>query len=537
MPRRAALVLVSLLLAPACGDGPAPGDRDSGGVDASPAPDAEPPLDADTGPIPRVEPAACRFVVPAGLGLTEGTGYECGNLVVYEDRDAATGATVKVHYIRVFSSADSTNATIYLDGGPGGNGNGILSYLNYLGDKYVDDLMVDGDFLVIAQRGTSLSEPSLACNTSDCSDVLNRAHLPSYNTAYNADDVDDLRSTLGYDQLNLYGISYGSRLGLEVMRRHGDHLRCSTIGGLVPAQIVWAAGFPKTFLSALTALNSACVVAGQCGTAYGDLVAKLITGVESLDQEPLTFDSGNGEPVTLDGASYAGLLFSVMYSSWTYPMLPLVISDVAERRTDRISATIEYWFDVFENSESSISWGLYYSVVCGELFNPPDYAAYDDANAVVPATLRDVFAGYWQSYLDVCGSWPVGDPRPELSQPVSSAVRTLVASGAMDPITPPSYGDLAASTLSDRQVVVFPASGHGATLQSYCGNRVFLNFLAHPDQSVVTACTASLAVDFELPGKVVPWSAADRARMAFELGQAPIPPPILERLASLRHPR
>ena len=89
--------------------------------------------------------------------------------------------------------------------------------------------MTVGDFLVIGQRGTGLSEPFLNCASSDCSDFAAVADLPSYNTAENADDVDDLREMLGYATLDLYGISYGSRLGLEVIRRHGDRLRLARL--------------------------------------------------------------------------------------------------------------------------------------------------------------------------------------------------------------------------------------------------------------------------------------------------------------------
>ena len=88
-----------------------------------------------------------------------------------------------------------------------------------------------------------------------------------------------------------------------------------------------------------------------------------------------------------------------------------------------------------------------------------------------------------------------------------------------NPVTPSSYGDVAATTLSDREVVVFPASGHGATLQSACGKQLVLDFLADPDAPLDTSCTQSLAIDFELPSTSKPWSAADQARLVSALRQ------------------
>ncbi len=502
-------------------------------MDAPLLADAWPGDDAYSGPVPGVVPAACRFHVPDGFGLTEGADYDCGDLVVYEDRDVASGRIIKVHYVRFFSSASSTNATVFLDGGPGASGDGTLAWINdHIGPEFVDGLLVDGDFLVIAQRGTRLSEPALTCDgctSLDCcsSSLSEIADLPSYNTAYNADDVDDLRSTLGYDQLNLYGISYGSRLGLEVMRRHGDHLRSSVLDSVVPPQVNWLASNPKGLYSAITALDAACAEDGQCATAYGDLVAKVVAGVGSLTDEPLTFHEGFADEVTLDGGDFAGLLFGLLkLDASTYPRLPMVISDVAERRTDRVGETVAAWVVAASSSGGDGSAGLYASVVCGEQFNPPDESAFDEINADVPASLREAFARSWNYFLENCASWPVGAPRSELSQPVTSAVRTLVSSGSMDPITPPSYGDLAATTLSDREVVVFPSSGHISTQSTPCGNQTLFAFLADPEQPVDTSCTESLTIDFELPSKRTPWSAADQARLVSALRRAPIPPPI-----------
>jgi len=499
--------LLLLLVTSSCGDD---GDDDDDGY---------------TGPIPGVVPAACRFDVPDSLGLTEGTDYECGDLFVYEDRDAATGRIIELHYLRVFSPASSTNATIFLDGGPGGNGNFILWHLDRIGAEFLNGLLVDGDFLVIAQRGTTLSRPVL--RTAEWRNLVGIADLPSYNTAYNADDVDDLRSTLGYDRLNLYGISYGSRLGLEVMRRHGDHLRSSMIDGLCPPGVECWASEPKNFYTAITALDAACADDEQCGSAYGDLVAKLLAGVDSLSDDCLTFHEGFADEVGLCDTGYARLLFNVMYDNESYPKLPMVISDVAERRTDRVGETIAAWNTAVASRDSEIAWGMQFSVACNEIFNPPDESAFDEINADVPASLRATL-NLWSYYEQTCESWPVGPPRPELSQPVTSAVRTLVASGAIDPATPSYLGDLAASTLSNREVVVFPASGHVATLQSPCGNQTLLAFLADPDQPLDTSCTDSLTIDFELPSKRKPWTAEDQARLVSALRHAPIRPPIRE---------
>ncbi len=522
--------LLALLLLGACSGG----SGDAKAPDASPPADATqtdatPTTDANQNAVPRIEAAACRYDFP-DLGLSEGSGYDCGDLIVYENRDQPSN-TIKIHYARIHSNAVSNNATIYLAGGPGGNGGGILSAIAAVGPDYLQGLLVDGDFLVIGQRGTSVSEPFLDCdNASDCSALS--ANLPSYNTGYNADDVDDLRATLGYQKLNLYGISYGSRLGLEVLRRHGENVRAAVLGGLVPAQVVWPAGIPASFYSALTTLDASCADAGQCGVAYGNLESHFVAGVADLDSDPLVIDV-QGNPVGIDGGLYAYMLFKLFYSKSTYPYLPMLIHDFAERRTDRIDGFVSAVLG--SNSSGNISTGLYYSIVCGELFSPPSTTAFDVVNANVPPDIRDMFSGSWFGLLASCEGWPSADFQEGLAQQVTSSVPTLVASGTQDPITPPNYGDITAEGLSSSTVVVYENSGHGATIQTACGNQTLFAFLANPTEALDATCAAGITTDYILPAAMTVWSVspAAQAMLRFELDNVPLPPDMQKRLDSV----
>jgi pimeloyl-ACP methyl ester carboxylesterase len=515
-----ALTLSALTLLIGCGGS----KQETGLADASlpdPRPDAP---DADVGTHPRVDTVACRYEIPTQLGLSAGTDYECGDLITFEDRNSEN-STIRVHFVRFFSQANSNNATIYFEGGPGGNGGSMVARLGRLGNDFLNALMVDGDFIVIAQRGTTLSVPSLDCEwIGECQQLT--GDLPAYNTAYNADDVNEIRSLLGYEKLNLFGISYGSRLALEVMRRHGEHIRSSIIGGIVPSHVVWSAGIPRSFYSALTALNASCADHGSCGAAYGDLEADFIAGITALNDEPVVLDNGN---IGLDGYTYASLLFQFMYSNSTYPWLPLMISDLAESRVDRVES---YLVDaLYATSNASVARGMYYSVVCGEMFSPPNESLFDQVNADVPSVIRDIFSGSWYRVLDTCSEWPTGSLQTELAEPVSSDLPTFVASGTMDPITPPSYGVAAAETLSNALVVDYQNSGHGSTVQSDCGRDTFLAFLADPSASIDVSCASAMTTSYLMPNQAVAAS-IDMQAYQWDLQMTPPMPEILDRVRS-----
>lgn len=514
---RLLLATVALLIPTACSGGGSKDSPDAAGtaVDASVA------EETDAGGVaPVVETVACRYDVPQSLGLAEGADYECGDLLVPENRDTQRG-NIRVHFVRFFSQAASNNATIYFEGGPGGNGSNMVKRLGILGQDYLGGLMVDGDFLVIAQRGTSLSVPALDCDdVFDCLQITD--DLPAYNTAYNADDVEDLRSTLGYEQLNIYGISYGSRLALEVLRRHGEHIRSAVVGGLVPSQVIWAAGIPAAFYGALTNLNDSCAADGGCGTAYGDLYSDFVSGVYDLVENPISLDNG---AIVLDGYTYSSLVFQLMYSRSSYPWLPMMISDLADRQTSRIETFLVNAINASGNS--SVSYGMYYSVVCGEMFSPPVAGAFEAMNAGVPQEMQDIFGGGYFYSLDKCSSWPNGTMQASLSAPVTSAVPTFVASGEMDPVTPPSYGQAAADYLSDSLVVIYANSGHGATVQTECGRQTFLAFLADPNTAMDVSCADTQTTTYVLPS-VAPLAQVSQETLALDMQLNPAPPEILE---------
>jgi hypothetical protein len=261
---------------------------------------------------------------------------------------------------------------------------------------------------------------------------------------------------------------------------------------------VWPAAVPAGFYSSLTGLAASCTAAGACGTEYGNLETKFRSGVASLNTSPLTIDTQFG-PFDLDGNFYSSLLFQLLYSKSAYPFLPQMISDIAERRTDRIGPILEALFGGGGGGGGGgISTGLYYGVVCSELFNPPTTTAFDEANTGVPQDIRDLFEGQWLGMLEQCAQYPKADAalQTQLIAPVTSTVRTFVSSGRLDPITPPAFGTIAVANLSNGFHVIHENSGHGATLQSDCGQQNLFRFLADPATPFDTSCAAGITSDY-----------------------------------------
>ncbi len=56
--------------------------------------------------------------------------------------------------------------------------------------------------------------------------------LTGYTTLESAQDIDDLRQALSYDQFSLFGFSYGTHLGQAYMKYFGSHVKNAVLVGV-----------------------------------------------------------------------------------------------------------------------------------------------------------------------------------------------------------------------------------------------------------------------------------------------------------------
>ena len=59
--------------------------------------------------------------------------------------------------------------------------------------------------------------------------------LTGYNSVENAEDINAIRKTLGYDKIIYYGQSYGTLLGQFLLRIHPEIMEAIVLDGIAPA--------------------------------------------------------------------------------------------------------------------------------------------------------------------------------------------------------------------------------------------------------------------------------------------------------------
>jgi len=477
-------------------------------------------------------PTACMFE-GIDLGLTtltgESLGFECGYVVVPERHDNPEGPTLRLPVaIRRATAADARPDPLFLaQGGPGGDAFEIFSLL-----VPNTDLAANRDIVIFNQRGTFYTDPDLACpETNDiladllkadseqgqrlydqaltaCFDRLTAegVDLSAYNSLENAADVPEIASALGYDEYNFYGVSYGTLLGLHLMRNHPEGLRSVILDSVVPTDINFLAETPASEDRVLKEVFAACEADSVCREEYPNLEERFYALVRQFDDQPVTtflVDSENGQrfETLIDGTALRGVLFQLLYVPRMNAVLPKVIHDL-ERGDLRY---IQAMWPLFVFDETVIE-GMYYSVICAE-------DADIDVNAISIDQLRPEIAATakedLQSIIDLCRQWEVEQLPASVDDPVASDIPTLLLSGRFDPVTPPAFATAAAAGLSNAVNLVDPSASHGVAFLSPCVNDIMGAFLENPMERPDSTCLGRS----ELP-QVVPPDAVTMPIMA-----------------------
>lgn len=455
---------------------------------------------------PQVEPTSCWMELPDDLA--DGENVECGYLTVPEDRTDPDSQTIQLAYAILRPPGDDVqpDPVIYLAGGPGGNAVGELP-------EWVDtSYLQNRDLILLDQRGTGYSLPSLNCPedeegqddaTQACRDRLESegVNLQAYNSAENAADVADLRVALGYDEWNLYGISYGTRLALTVMRDYPEGIRSVVIDSVYPPEVNSWEEYGQNTADEFQKLFDLCADDADCSAAYPDLQQTFETTVADLNAQPAEYTgtdaNGDSEDKTMTGDEFIDRLFQVLYSSESIPYIPQIIAEAANGNYAALDdlesgATLE---NARQSADEDVSdsEGMNLSVDCQEevAFNDEETAL---ANVPAePAVLHDNSVNAIQSTFSDCQTWGVQAANKIESQPVVSDIPTLVVAGELDPITPAAWAESAASHLENSFFYVFPGGGHGVIDLNECTMGIMQSFLDDPTQQPDDACVPDIS--------------------------------------------
>ncbi|WP_414640668.1 alpha/beta hydrolase [Archangium sp.] len=408
----------------------------------------------------------------------EGVGRQalCGTHEVWEDRAAKKGRKVplKVVVVPALAASPAPDPLVLLAGGPGQGAAKLAGHMV----PVLERIQRNRDLVFVDQRGTGDSRP-LACDPVPPDAPLAKqfdsnfyeeefrkclagydADVRLYTTPVAMDDLDEVREALGYQKLNLYGVSYGTRAALVYMRQHPEHVRTAILEGVAPMSLLLPLYVARDSQRALELLFTHCEQDAECKKRYPDLRGRFEALLAQLQQAPVHTKvehplTGVPEELTLTREGFTGVLRGLLYMPEAASLVPLVL-DRATQGDWRPLVAIHH--SMSSGINGNMSQGMFLSVVCAE-----------DAPHITPEAIERETKGTWLGSAGVsnlllpCAFWPKGELPKDYREPVKSDAPVLLLSGELDPVTPPSWGDDAKKTLTHSLHVTLPGVGHGTS--------------------------------------------------------------------------
>jgi pimeloyl-ACP methyl ester carboxylesterase len=464
-------------------------------------------------PTSAFQSARCPFQL--GAGIVDGQQVTCGYVTVPENRNVNDGRKVKLA-LAIFKAPQYLNTAdpdpvLRLDGGPGGPS--LDNWAHYVTAANYTTFIFDHDLIMFDQRGTGYSTPSLTCPelislqvtslvgsqqtyeqaARACHDrlVAQGIDLNGYNSLQNAADVRDLIHALGYQQMTLYGVSYGTRLALTVMRLYPSVVHASVLDSVYPPNHN-RNDLPSDAQRVFTVLFQGCAKDASCNAKYPNLERVFYSLVDTLNAHPISFDTADPTTnkhytVSFSGDDLVSWLFSTLYVTAFIPMLPQTIYQI---RAHNYSQLASLYGDV--TFDDTFSDGMFYSTTCSEDW--PFLTKQDISRSLQGITpqIAAVFGLHEQQEYDICQFWNVQAVPKAQKLPVISNLSTLVLAGEYDPITPPSNGQEVTQELSHSYYFLFPGQGHGQEYSSDCSDQIISAFEDTPDHQPSGACISQM---------------------------------------------
>ncbi len=433
----------------------------------------------------------CRISIGPGY---PGTKARCGTLLRPENpaEPGSPEIEVRVAVVPALNLTPEPDPFVPIAGGPGQGS--IEFYLQVKGA--LESVRRNRDILLVDQRGTGdssrmdcpidddalLFETELSLETTveyveACLQDL--PHDPRYfTTSVAVTDLEAARQALGYTRLNLYGVSYGSRVAQHFARRYPESTRTVIIDGVVPPQISLGPEIATESQKAVDNILARCTADAGCNERFPDIAATFERVVAQLREAPVEVavphpNTGRVQQVTFGLGQFAGAVRLLVYNPNTIALLPLFVHEAGQGNYAPLAS--QFMLTAL-SMRDAIAIGMHNAVMCTE--DMP----FLDPEMIDHTAIATSYMGSFQleTLEAMCAIWPAGPIDPGFKTPLATDIPFLLLSGDADPITPPRYAEMAAVELENAAHLVGKHQGHGQIIVG-CTGRIVADFVTGAD--------------------------------------------------------
>ncbi len=257
-----------------------------------------------------------------------------------------------------------------------------------------------------------------------------------YTTSAFVADIDAVRVALGYEQVNLWGGSYGTRVAQEYLRRYPQHVRSVILDGAAPPSMRISLDLWPSRDAALDQVLAACAASAACRQAYPDLDATLARiradarRSAALSASPIRAPARSAT-LTPSFDMVIAALQGLVYVPELASLIPALL---ARAEAGDYAPLVAAAMLLSDDVARTMNLALHFAVTCAE--DAPRVSA-ADADRVL-STLRAPELA--RRNLAACEGWPRPPVPADFHAPVASDKPVLILSGGLDPVTPPGAG-------------------------------------------------------------------------------------------------
>ena len=267
-------------------------------------------------------------------------------------------------------------------GGPGVSATFIAQVPPYF--TLFRSLAEQAPVILLDQRGTGLSNPTVDCpegfkppaNLFTTPQALLKTYMSSYAKCAEywssrgvfpddfsveevADDVDDIRAALGVPQVDLLALSFGTRIALEMVRRHPHSIRRMVLQGTVTPDGLVRLPFEMDKFFRQTAEESKSQASAK--GLDPDVVSAFTKVRSELQRKPLTIPikTRRGSEITV---KIGPDLFAALAATRTIdPRLPALLTSLARGDKSVLAPILQSIYEDLEKGAGSL---MAHSIAC-----------------------------------------------------------------------------------------------------------------------------------------------------------------------------
>jgi pimeloyl-ACP methyl ester carboxylesterase len=446
-----------------------------------------------------IELSNCTLAMP---GSTATAAARCGFLEVPENPAEPDGRKIRLHVAVGDAGAQSPqpDPLFFFAGGPGQAATETWPMIRTMLGK----IRRDRDIIMVDQRGTGQSN-RLQCTSEQMMDLnaeIDFAEVARetekclaqldgdprfYTTTIAMQDIDQVRRAMGYEQINIMGISYGTRAAQVYLRQFPDTVRTMTLDSVVPMQLALGQEHAPMLDRAVDLVMADCAADADCAELFPDRGEELRTLLQGLRDEPRRITithpvTGQPQELRVSAETMAVALRFLSYASETQALLPLLVHEAVS--TGNLERMASQAMMVMANLNDMLSRGMELAVMCSEDY--PFLNLYADYSDTIIGNIM------LEGIRAQCEVWPRGEVPDDFHSAFDSDVPVLLLSGERDPVTPPHYAAQAAEAYPNHVNLVAPGQSHSVSSLA-CLQEITAAFVqAGTVDELDTSCVSSI---------------------------------------------